>query len=92
MAAIAQRRTAAVFASAEIDRFRLDGIPFDRGELRSFVAAVTERLLAAPSASAPEIALAALDGYRKWGFLSYRRAGHGIVSDCVVSPNHHTGA
>jgi hypothetical protein len=84
MTAIAQRRIAAMLASAEVDRLGLDGIPFHRGEFRSFVAAVTKRLLAAFSASAPEIAFAALNGYWKWGFLSNCRTGHRVVSDCVV--------
>ena len=84
MTAIAQRCVAAMFASAEINRLGVDGVPFDRGEFRSFVAAVTKWLLATPSASAPKIGFAALDGYWKWGFLSYRRAGHEVVSDSVV--------
>ena len=84
MTAIAQRRLAAVFASAEIDRLGLDGIPFHRGEFRSLVAAVTKRLLATFSASAPEIAFAALDGYWERGFLSDCRTGHRVVSDCTV--------
>jgi hypothetical protein len=78
MAAIAQRYIATVLASAEIDRLGFDGIPFHRGEFRALVAAVTKRLLAALSASAPEIAFAAFDGYWKWRFLSYRRAGHEV--------------
>jgi hypothetical protein len=84
MTAIAQRRIAAMLASAEVDRLGLDGIPFHRGEFRSFVAAVTKRLLATFSASAPEIAFAALNGYWKWGFLSNCRTGHRVVSDWVV--------
>jgi hypothetical protein len=80
MTAIAQRRIAAMLASAEVDRLGLDRIPFHRDEFRSFMAAVTEGLLATFSASAPEIAFAAFDGYWKWGFLSYCRTGHRVVS------------
>jgi hypothetical protein len=84
MATITQWRIATMFAAAEIDRLGLNGIPFHRGEFRSFVAAVTKRLLAAFSASAPEVAFAAFDGDRKWGLLSYGRAGHRSVSDCAI--------
>jgi hypothetical protein len=80
MAAIAQGRVATMLASAEVDRLGLDRIPFHRNEFRSFVAAVTKRLLATFSAGAPEIAFAALDGYWKWGFLSYCRTRHRVVS------------
>jgi hypothetical protein len=84
MTAVAQRRIATMLASAEVDRLGLDRIPFHRDEFRSFMAAVTKRLLATLSASAPEIAFAALDGYWKWGFLSYRRTGHRVVSGEIV--------
>ena len=84
MTAIAERCMFTMLASAEIDRLGLDGIPFHWGEFRSLVAAIAKWLLATFSASAPEIGFAALDGYRKWGFLSYYRAGHRIDSDSVV--------
>jgi hypothetical protein len=84
MTAIAQGRIAAMLASAEVNRLGLDGIPFHRGEFRSFVAAVAKRLLATFPASAPVVAFAALNGYWKWGFLSNCRTGHRVVSDGVV--------
>jgi hypothetical protein len=74
-----------MLASAEVDRLGLDRIPFHRGEFRSLVAAITKRLLATFPAGAPVIALAALNGYWNWGFLSYRRARHRIVSNyCLI--------
>jgi hypothetical protein len=85
MTAIAQRRIATMLASAEVDRLGLDRIPFHRGEFRSLVAAITKRLLATFPAGAPVIAFAALNGYWNWGFLSYRRARHRIVSNyCLI--------
>ena len=76
MGPIAKRFLFGVLAAAEKDFFGFTGLIHHRTEFTARMAAVTERLLAAFAAAAPEIFPAFLDVNGEGGFLSNNRLRH----------------
>src|SRR6266404_9157726 len=77
---LTQRANCALLASAEVDCFRLRSLEFHGREPAALMAAITERLVGAFPAGAPEVTLTRLDCHRIRCFLSNIRLGHQWVS------------
>jgi hypothetical protein len=91
VAAIAENRIGAVFATAEMDSFGFGGFEFYGRESGALVAAVAEGLACAQAAGAPEVALAGFyfdsirtllgNGWFRHGEFSLK-VGRDIIADC----------